>query len=46
MSEQVLHDFPRSSASYRVRISPWLKGIACRQVSIDLRAGTGNAFVN
>jgi maleylacetoacetate isomerase len=39
MSEFVLYDFPRSSASFRVRIALGLKGISYRRVSIDLRAG-------
>jgi maleylacetoacetate isomerase len=33
-----LHHFPRSSASYRVRIALALKGLRVSQVSVDLRA--------
>lgn len=35
----VLHDYWRSSASYRVRIALGLKGIAWRAVPVDLVAG-------
>ncbi|HWL58449.1 MAG TPA: maleylacetoacetate isomerase [Paracoccus sp. (in: a-proteobacteria)] len=35
----VLHDYWRSSASYRVRIALALKGIAYRRVTVDLVAG-------
>lgn len=39
MSGVVLHDYWRSSASYRVRIALALAGIAYRAVPVDLRAG-------
>ena len=39
MSEVVLHDFWRSSASYRVRIVLELKGVAYRSVAVDLPSG-------
>ncbi|NJS13277.1 MAG: maleylacetoacetate isomerase [Sphingopyxis sp.] len=39
MSTYVLHDFPRSSACYRVRIALALKGIAYERTHIDIRAG-------
>ena len=39
MSEVVLYDYWRSSASYRVRIALNLAGIAYRAVSVDLAAG-------
>ena len=39
MSETVLHDFCRSSASYRVRIVLNLKGVAYRSVPVDLSQG-------
>ncbi|WP_420586200.1 maleylacetoacetate isomerase [Ruegeria sp.] len=39
MSEVVLYDYWRSSASYRVRIALNLAGIAYRAVSVDLRVG-------
>ena len=39
MSEVVLHDFWRSSASYRVRIVLNLKGVAYTSVPIDLSQG-------
>ena len=42
MSEVVLHDFWRSSASYRVRIVLNLKGVAYRSVPIDLSQGAHN----
>lgn len=35
----VLHDYWRSSASYRVRIALALKGIAYRRISVDLLSG-------
>jgi len=38
-SQIVLHDYWRSSASYRVRIALALKGIAYRRVTVDLVAG-------
>lgn len=39
MSDIILYDYWRSSASYRVRIALALKGIAYRRVPIDLAAG-------
>jgi len=39
MSETILYDYWRSSASYRVRIALNLAGIPYRSVSIDLRTG-------
>lgn len=39
MNEAVLHDFWRSSASYRVRIVLNLKGVAYRSAPIDLGKG-------
>ena len=39
MSEVVLYDFWRSSASYRVRIALSLKGVAYRRVPMDLTKG-------
>jgi maleylpyruvate isomerase len=39
----VLHDYSRSSASYRVRIALNLKGLDYAQVSHDLRAGEQRA---
>jgi maleylacetoacetate isomerase len=39
MSSWTLYDFPRSSASYRVRIALALKGIDYTKKAIDLRAG-------
>ena len=41
--EAVLHDYWRSSASYRLRIALNLKKIAYRAVSVDLRAGEQRA---
>jgi maleylpyruvate isomerase len=35
----VLHDYWRSSAAYRVRIALHLKGLAFRQIAVDLLAG-------
>ena len=43
MSEVVLYDFPRSSASYRVRIALGLKGVAYRSVLLDLTKGDQSA---
>ena len=43
MSDYILYDFPRSSASYRVRIALALKGIDYQTQSIDLRAGEQRA---
>lgn len=39
MSGYLLYDFPRSSASYRVRIALALKALSYEKVAIDLRAG-------
>ena len=39
MTEVVLYDFWRSSASYRVRIALSLKGVAYRRVPMDLTKG-------
>jgi maleylacetoacetate isomerase len=39
VSGYTLYDFPRSSASYRVRIALALKGISYSTIAIDLRAG-------
>ena len=43
MSRPLLHDYFRSSASYRVRIALRLKGVEHDSVSIDLRAGDQRA---
>jgi maleylacetoacetate isomerase len=43
MSGYILYDFPRSSASYRVRIALALKGIAYQTRLVNLRAGEQNA---
>ena len=43
MSETVLHDYWRSSASYRVRIALHLAGIVHRAVPVDLVAGEHRA---
>jgi maleylpyruvate isomerase len=43
MSGYVLYDFPRSSASYRVRIALALKGIDYETRSVDLKAGEQSA---
>ncbi|RQP07607.1 MAG: maleylacetoacetate isomerase [Paracoccus sp. BP8] len=42
----VLHDYWRSSASYRVRIALALKGIAYRRVAVDLVAGEQRGAAN
>jgi len=39
MARPLLHDYFRSSASYRVRIALRLKGVEHDSVSVDLRAG-------
>ena len=39
MTDLVLHGFWRSGTSYRTRIALNLKGVAYRQIGIDLRAG-------
>lgn len=39
MSRPLLHDYFRSSASYRVRIALGLKGVEHDSVSVDLRSG-------
>lgn len=39
MNRLVLHDYWRSTASYRVRIALNLKGVAFDQTSVDLRTG-------
>lgn len=41
--EVVLHDYWRSSASYRVRIALGLKGVAFRSLPVDLVAGEQRA---
>ncbi len=43
MADYILYDFPRSSASYRVRIALALKGIAYEARTVDIRAGEQNA---
>ena len=43
MTGYALYDFPRSSASYRVRIALSLKGIGYETHSVDLRAGKQSA---
>lgn len=43
MSRPLLHDYFRSSASYRVRIALGLKGVEHDSVSVDLRAGDQRA---
>ncbi len=43
MADYILYDFPRSSASYRVRIALALKGIDYQTHAIDLRAGEQRA---
>ena len=43
MSRPLLHDYFRSSASYRVRIALQLKGVEHDSVSVDLRAGDQRA---
>lgn len=44
--QAILHDYWRSSASYRVRIALALKGIAYRRVVVDLVAGDQRAPVH
>lgn len=43
MADYILYDFPRSSASYRVRIALALKGIDYQTRAIDIRAGEQSA---
>ncbi len=43
MARPLLHDYFRSSASYRVRIALRLKGVEHDSVSVDLRAGDQRA---
>jgi maleylpyruvate isomerase len=43
MADYILYDFPRSSASYRVRIALALKGIDYQTCAVDLRAGEQSA---
>ncbi|MDB5667419.1 MAG: maiA [Alphaproteobacteria bacterium] len=43
MSRPLLHDYFRSSASYRVRIALRLKGVEHDSVSVDLRTGDQRA---
>lgn len=43
MADYILYDFPRSSASYRVRIALALKGIDYQTCAVDLRAGEQRA---
>ena len=45
-AEVVLHDYWRSSASYRVRIGLALAGIDWRAVTVDLRAGEQRGAAN
>jgi maleylacetoacetate isomerase len=42
----ILHDYWRSSASYRVRIALNLKGVAYRSHPVDLRAGEQRGEAN
>lgn len=43
MADYILYDFPRSSASYRVRIALALKGIDYQTCAVNLRAGEQRA---
>lgn len=46
MAEVVLHDYWRSSASYRVRIALAMAGLDYRAVSVDLRTGAQREAAN
>lgn len=43
MSDIILYDYPKSSASYRVRIALNLAGLSYTKVNVDLLAGGQNA---